>query len=144
MPQPPGRGCLTKSLPLGLTRQMLDNCPVGDRHAWNWLSHKYGAKMVNICLVIYTPVFWYANVLLQLPSLPLFTPQGLHFCDIFPRSKFVQIYFFCPVIPTCTLIKFQIEYYFSSSTLTTPCSESQNELFLEFIQGSFSGIRSIK
>ena len=28
---------------------------------------------------------------------PIFTPQFLHFCDIFTRSKFVQIHFFPPV-----------------------------------------------
>ena len=35
--------------------------------------------MVNICLVIYTPVFWYANILLHLPSLPLIYSPGFTF-----------------------------------------------------------------
>ena len=40
----------------------------------------------------------WANVAFTMFAIIIFTPQYLHVCNVFARSKFVQIHFFCPVL----------------------------------------------
>ena len=47
-----------------------------------------------ICLAIDTPSVFLVCKCVIYHLCPIFTPQFLHFCDIFTRSKFLQIHFF--------------------------------------------------
>ena len=78
------------------------------RIRWN-IYGKHGK--CHICLVIYTPCFLVCKCGTY-HLCHMFTPQYLHICDIFARSKFVQILFssselinlFAQLILACLLL----------------------------------------
>jgi len=59
-----------------------------------WGVSKYMAKMVN-AIIAYQKWLCKRGIY---HVCHIFTPQYLHVCNIFARSKFVQIHFFCPVL----------------------------------------------